>query len=350
MSVLTIEARVPISDSDGEKPSSGIAFTHFFPFGIDDGVSVSAEGMKVVLWFDEQCTYHQRSAEELNRYSRIDATFVNVKVEVLGISEELLNHMQKPAHIDESPPRGWTVASEYIQLAEKVSNAVMKRVNRLISAARNIRGQYWLVPYSLNGKEFTTRFDCSASVNGGPSFRFCPRYDNGVFVRVGGAERYIRDVDWGEIVSFVEGEGKPDLVRELLAGAERLAEQEHYRAALTEAVTALEVAISSFASAPLSTEAFGSILAERLGVASLKNQVSHLGLSGTVNFLLPIIFSEEILPASVLIACQSAVRQRQTVVHQGQRDVNSSFANASVSAIRTLCEILRSLSLDETEV
>lgn len=349
MSMLTIETRVPISDGDGEKPSSGIAFTQFFPIGIDGGASVNAESMKVVLWFDEQCTCHQRSAEELNRYSRIDATFVNVKVEILGLSEELLNHMQKPAHIDESPPRGWTVASEYMQLAEKVANAVMKRVNRLISAVRNIKGQYWLVPYSLNGKELTTRFSCSASVNGGPSFRFRPRYDNAVFVRVGGTERYIREVDWSEIVSFVEGEGKPDLVRELLVGAERLAEQEHYRAALTEAVTALEVAISSFASAPRSAEAFGSILAERLGVASLKNQVSHLGLSGTVNFLLPTIFAEEILPNSMLSACQEAVKQRQTVVHQGQREVKAGFANASISAIRSLCDILHSLSLDSIE-
>lgn len=346
MARLTLDFRLPFSIGSENEFESALYFASFFPLGMENGAAAEENGWKVVIWFDEGCTQYQNRGYDLGKLDYFPVKYFNATVEIDGLSEEFLTYIQNPVPLHPRPKGVWTVESECFQFSRDLVSAVEKRVNRLIAAARIVKGQYWLKPCSLYDREVFQNYECFASIDDKPAFRFCPPFDKDIYVRVPGNERGISSNDWSRIVEFVVGESKPDLVEELLVGAERLAAQEHNRAALTEAVTALEVAIYSFARAPRAEVAFGSVLADRLAVAALKNQVSHLGLSGTINYLLPTVFSEALLPTDTLRACQEAVRQRQTVVHQGQREVEGFFLARSLSAIRDVCRMLRSVSQD----
>ena len=114
--------------------------------------------------------------------------------------------------------------------------------------------------------------------------------------------------------------------------------------ALTEAVSALEVAVHAFGRFPSTEKAFGPILGARLRLSSLSEQVQHIGLSGTVKYLLPAIFPEEKLPTEILQGCQEAVEERQNVIHNGKRDVDSNHTVRYLASIRKLCSILETYS------
>jgi hypothetical protein len=116
---------------------------------------------------------------------------------------------------------------------------------------------------------------------------------------------------------------------------------------LVDAVTALEVAISDFAKSPLPDRAFGRTLADRMAVGSLKAQVEHMGVSGTIRYLFPVIFPDDAVPGDLLKACQRAVDERNNVVHNGQRDVEEKRVLKSVTSIEKLCRILRHLMESE---
>jgi hypothetical protein len=77
-----------------------------------------------------------------------------------------------------------------------------------------------------------------------------------------------------------------------------------------------------------------------MGVDRLQKQVEHMGLSGTIRYLLPLLLPDDELPANVLQGCRDAIDARQNVVHNGQRDVKN--VEGLISSIETCCETLSS--------
>lgn len=350
MPTLTISLKIPFETDPSKEFGSELVFNHWFPDGLEHGIHIIDGDLSIALWFDSSCIPSDKTVDELRRYVHLGLRFVRVRVLLENIPEALLTYMQDPSLGETTTGAYNSLKAEYKQLANRVLASVIKRVNRLIAAARTIKGQHWLQEHTLDINRISNTchsYECIGRIDNGKAFRFAPPSTDTIFILQEGEGQYVSQVDWLEIQNFVIGEGKTDLVRELLAGASRLADVEHYRASLTEAVTALEVAVSAFSRAPKADEAFGSHMAARLSVPSLAKQVSHLGLSGTVNYLLPTILSEEILPTPIITACQEAVRQRQTVVHNGQRDVDEGFAKRSIVAIKQLCDLLESMSPKE---
>ncbi len=80
-----------------------------------------------------------------------------------------------------------------------------------------------------------------------------------------------------------------------------------------------------------------------MGIKGLKNQVDHMGLSGTINYLFPVLFSEDQVSSSILTTCQKALEVRGNVVHNGQREIESKKLITFINGIRQLCEILEKL-------
>jgi hypothetical protein len=225
--------------------------------------------------------------------------------------------------------------------------SVLQRVNRLIAFARSRKGQYWLTEHDIDHDQLRScfhKFDARGRVDEGPWFTFSPPTTDRITIRTGGTNSYIEEGDWSAFRDFVVGAKKPDLVGELLAGAEYLLKAGHCRSALTEAVTALEIVVYRFSRRPKADGGLGDRMAGRLGLSTLSSQVNHLGLSATVKYLLPTILPEDILPFAILSECQEALTQRQNVVHNGQRDVDESFTQRAISAIRRFCSILDSLT------
>lgn len=352
MPILTISLNIPFDLEATNDFGLPIVFSLCFPYGIDNGIQIADSDLRITLWFDPSCVPSERTVDELKRYFNLAVRSVNVRVQLDGLPGALLGYMQDLEFGDPPTDEQKSLDREYEQLATRVLSSVIKRINRLLAAVRTIKGQHWLREQSLNDKsirDWCLSFDCRGRIDDGKEFRFAPATVHPIFVTTGTGEKYVKESDWPQIREFVIGEGKTDLVRELLAGAARLAEEKHYRASLTEAVTALEVALSNFARAPKANEAFGSCMAERLSVPALATQVKHFGLSGTVHYLLPTILSEELLPTGIINACQEAVRQRQNVVHSGQRHLDEGIAHNSIVAIGQLCNLLESLTRTEEQ-
>jgi hypothetical protein len=156
--------------------------------------------------------------------------------------------------------------------------------------------------------------------------------------------RYIARHDWPEAVNFITDVSRPNLVLELLSNSEALASSGYRRSAIIEAITALEVAVTRFADAPEIDSFLETSISSRVDVSALGNQVEHLGLSGTMRYLLPLLFSDSLLPTSLVSQCQQAIRIRGNVVHQGQRDIDPEILMPMLKSIRDTCNILASFT------
>ncbi len=330
-------------------PVSKFTFSHWLPLAEEEAITVREDNMTLTFWFDMSCLGHVSDIDEseLSRYVNVLADKVRAEVVVSNVTDELADYIM---HTDyyrrgfDFSPQEQRLIDEYGALGERVYRFTVSRVNRLISYARVQKGQYWLEEYVM-GPSMSDRFvgfDPAVTTDGSEWVRWVPSNVSQIHVPLMDPSRFIKRDDWTAVSEFVRGRSRTPLVGELLAGAEVLAGNGHRRSALTEAVTALEVAISEFSRQPQAEQAFGNVHADRMDVASLKNQVEHLGISRTVKYLLPVLFTEEQLSTETLRVCQKAVTRRQTVVHQGQRDVREDEISLFLRSIRELCSVLDS--------
>jgi hypothetical protein len=330
---------------------TAITFHQWLPLASDQSIVVSEDRMSLTFWINMDCvrTVSDVKKDDIPRHSNIAVNRIFADVKITGVPDDLGDFIAHTDYYRRSPddhtPEEKRLIPEYERLGKQVYVFTLERLNRLLSFVRSYKGQYWLEDYAVDpdqmGSVFT-KFKARVKVEDSHWTRWHPTQLGGIIkVGPGGSERYISAEDWLRISEFVTSSGKADLVGELLAGAESLAESGRRRSALTEAVTALEVAVSRFAQQPYANSEFGSKFAKRLNLDSLKNQHARLGLSATANYLLPLLFTEDQMPTDVLNGCQEAIAQRQSVVHQGQRDVNESKLYFYLRSIRAMCSILR---------
>ena len=150
--------------------------------------------------------------------------------------------------------------------------------------ARAIKGQYWLLNYPVDLKRlhgYFQSFEALGYIDEGKRFRFQPGTSDCISISMTPEIKYIKEGEWNDVEQFVQGQSRPSMVLELLAGAQQLAGNGYARSALTEAVTALEVAVSDFSRSDKCNQALASKYGPRMGIDRLQKQVDHMGLSGT---------------------------------------------------------------------
>jgi len=347
---IAVQFQIPMSR--GERYNSGLVFKRWLPLNQDNTILANKNGVTVRLWIDQSCLIpNSVPLREINSYVTIFVTHVITEV-VTTVSRELadfiyterdvLEHFPSTEFSDETKA---TLAREYAEVARQVLSAAVESVNRLILYVRNHKGQYWLEPLDMPIADVDVHsanvgFRARVRIPPQDWFRWSPP---GAFVLRAGAsqpERYIAEEDWSDLRSFVTGSSRPELVLELLANAESLADAGRQRSALIEAATALELALSNFARAPL-IGALQDMVNSRVHVKSLKNQVEHLGFLGSLKYLIPLLFTERVLAKKTLEQCWAAVDMRQVVVHGSRRDVPEDRLAVFLSAIRIACRVLR---------
>ncbi|MBX3152720.1 hypothetical protein KF728_21360 [Candidatus Obscuribacterales bacterium] len=323
----------------------GIKLAGWPNFKEHDFPTFSKDGIAVKFSFDNTSAYSPPSFsnEELARISNPPINQVFVNLETKGISAELAEYIMTTKKNWEPPE----LAKEYRDLADTIFDTTMYYLNRLVVFFRTEKGQYWLEEFvdsaqkELNSLGETThpkRVLAEARFDDSDWFRWDPMSHPGVLIFSFGDPRAVTVEDWSRAWDFVGSGRNTDLPLELLVQAETLGENKHDRSALTEAITALEVALSRFAENPASDLFLNDQLRARFGTTRLKNLREHLGLTGTVHYLLPIIFSEAELDSKTLSDCRQAIEQRNNVVHKGQRKVKD--LNKMLAAVRKMVLLL----------
>ncbi len=327
-----------------------MTFARWLPIGDSQAINVEREDIALKLWFDITSTRwaSQHKEEDLPRMTNVLAHRVFADSVVRDVPDDLLEYMAQRDFTRFPTPEEHSLQEQYDEVAERLIVLVLQTLNRLLSYVRSSKGQYWLSEYPIDRGQMSgyyVRFEAKAKSGNGPWFRFGPSNVDSRTIKLLSEERYVRPDEWDDIRAFVGGVARTPLARTLLAGAEALAANGQSRSALTEAVTALEVALYAFARNPNAERAFGPLLAQRINASSLRHQVEHVGLTGSISYLLPVILPESTLPKQVIHGCQLAIAQRQNVVHQGQRDVQAGILRTSLGAIRRMCDLLESLTI-----
>jgi hypothetical protein len=348
---LTVKLTIPVP-CERLVSAPSLTFASWLPIGDAEAIRLDGNEMALKLWFDRTSAWGSPKEEELAYHLNVLVDTIFADVVLRQVPDELAHYMARRDFTRRPTPEEEPLQRQYDEIAYSLFTFVIGTVNRLLSYVRSKKGQYWLGEYPLDRgimASYFNRFEAKATFADHPPFRFGPTQIDERAIEWISEDRYIQKDEWDEIRAFIYGKSRPPLVGTLLAGAEALAARGQNRSALTEATTALEVALYAFAKNPNAESAFGPYLAKRLNVSSLQNQVEHVGLTGSINYLIPTILPEWVLPQHVIEGCQAAIAQRQNVVHQGQREVEAGFLKASLNAIRAMCETLESLTTAEAE-
>lgn len=344
--MLTIRFKVPIvRDGDmSERASGGITFASWLPESKEKAVKVEKDNLVCEIWFDKsviQPTVTQMS--DTKYWTPMEAQFASGFVTVTGISEPLKRYIESSREQREIHE---VLEDEHQQLATNVVHLIIDTYNRIVQYVRNYLGQYWVTETALRSSAYEQclRLKCRVPIDGDLWLLFAPRRGNSMLITVVlDTSRHINEKNWAELCSFVEQNKKSPRYKELFTGAEEIKSYGHNRAALLEAIAALESALQRFAQSPNAEKLYGHKLKSRMESASLTKQVQHMGFSGSIGFLLPVILDEALLPTAIVEGCRIAIEVRNNVVHNGQRDIKPDVLNKSLSSIRGYCAALEAV-------
>jgi len=310
------------------------------------------------LWLDRTCvdySFDEVTDELIGQWVNMPVTRLFVEARPEPISPELANFIRDHADwprqgdilksADETTRR---LAREYQQLGWRILRAVVSAVNRFIAWVYAQKLHYWLHTRDEHAEMMMSRnaeFRARVSIDSGPSLRWCPPSMDKINVGTIGGERGLRAHDWAVLGDFLRSNRRPDLVGELLSNAAALVALGHHRAALIEAVSALEVALRTFARQPDPAALKPPIAGVLDSSQGLRAAVDHLGLSCSLRHLLPVVLAEAALPSNAHKVSCTALDTRQNVVHNGQREVDRDQAQKFIHAITAVAQALQRATL-----
>jgi len=346
--VVTISLTIPLSNEDWGGPC--IIFYQWIPEDITEAIIFSENSNEVLISIDKSCVSNLREVtdEVISEWVNISVSKLNINVILKDVDDDLsqfiYDERERPKEIHHgiSPEdcKYDDLKERYENLGIEVSKLALNAFNRIVSYARNVKGQYWLTEHKFNKNSLNNHYRSKVMIDNGEWFRWCPPSTDSITVYFQGDEIAIKREDWSGASEYVIGKNRPNLIFELLANSRQLFDSGHMRSSVIEAVTALEVSVSKFGS-NANLESLSVITeTERIDMAGLGNQIKHLGLSGSIRYLIPLLFHEDVLPNSVLSKCYKALDVRNNVVHQGQRDVSPSSVREILREVSTFCRTL----------
>lgn len=340
---ILVRMRIPIIPE-----SEAMLFWAWLPMD-EDSLVVKKDGISLRLCFDLTClkgplkpTTVQQLSDPRWRWVWAEEIIADVTVE--GVSDELAEFVMGSGSRQGSNDQE-ALAREYEVLGERVYSFSLSNYNRLVAYARSEMGQHRLEEYPVDPSTMAAvfkRFGAKVRTEGSEWRDWVPTETSSLTIHFPSVSQHMDREDWAKAGQFVNSEEEPSLFKELLAGAHTLTVQQHRRNALVEAVTALEAAVFAFIRSLEGDKTLRSTLDERVSQAKLRKQLREVGLSkaadrirlsGTIRHLLPAILTEEEMPRRLLDACQEAVRQRNSVVHGEQRDVDPQELDSFLSSI-----------------
>jgi len=331
-----------------------MTFNRWIP-GEENPINFKDEQFNLRLWVDEDCIFPKGSDEFVPDWINTDINGVNkikAEIQIQNIDDELatfiyderessrgMHHGIKPTdeRYDDLNIRFNKLGSDTVKLTYEICN-------RFISYVRNEKGQYLLESLTYDKEDLHSVYvqtHVKAKINEGEWFRLNP-YQVGVMaLTLGDNKECITQENWYQIQEFVPTKKRTNLATELISNSMSLLyKYGHSRSALIEAATALEIVLVEF-SKNLDFEKFDLPTdIGRIDIANLGNQVKHLGFSASIRYLLPILFTKEVLSTELINKCQDAILARNGIIHGGQRHIKIDIAEKHVLALKQCSEIL----------
>lgn len=351
MATLTVRHLIPF----GTEPW-GARFVNFYqwaPAGESEALVRRTPAPETRLWFDRSCIDAMTPADDdyISRWVNVNVGKVYVDVLLDGIPDELALFIRderdspRMMHhgITSEQPEYRPLHDAYLELGIKVSEAALTTYNRFVAFMRNYKGQYWLSERPFDRDHISSRnneFHARVCMENYDWVRWCPLHQDTNVPYGHGGKLSLRRDEWPTVQDFIFSNSRPSLVVELLANAQMLIDEGYRRSAIVDAVAALEQAVTTFSQSPRLDGLIPADTLPRIDVPNLKNQVEHMGFTGTMRYLLPLLFPKHILSTELLAQCQEVVDIRNTIAHRGQRDVSEEKVRPLVAALRHACEIL----------
>jgi hypothetical protein len=328
----------------------GPKFYRWLPIGADNGIRLCRDSLELLLWFDAKSAQwaSEVTEETIPRHVNLTAHRIYADITATMGDIELLSYMSSRDFSRVPNEEEERLEERYEAHGREVFSLLRDGVSRLLTFIRVEKGQFWLDPLDIDLDRMASHsaeFEARAQVDNGPWFRWQPTQS--IVLRVeapiypNAPPRFLTATDWPKAQAFVSAGRQPDLTCQLLVAAERFADAGSERVALTEAVTALEIAVSRFMDSPKADYVLSEPIRSRLGFETLGNLHRRRGLTASVAFLLPILFDQSTLPNEVLANCRQAIVERQNVIHGGQRRVDPDKLRNFLGGIRYLCEVLQ---------
>jgi hypothetical protein len=347
---LSFEIRL----GDEDFSSSIIYFNKWIPTELNPIVA-KTENSTLKLWIDKDCiqSVFEKDDERISTWSNISVYKIKASVLITNVNDELATFIyderdsSRELHYVTLPSdeKYNELNKAFIDLGDNALELTYKTCNQIIAYARNEKGQYHLEQLTYDKKMLRSLYihlNAKCQIDNEEWFRWNPSSIDCIDLIIGADEENITEEDWGRIQNFIRSNSRTNLVNELSSNAMSLLfKYGHRRSAVIEASTALEVALSKFSENP-DFEKMG-LLSEtgRIDTKNLKNQIKHLGFSGSMKYLIPIIFNETIFPTELLTKCHNAIDARNNIVHQGQRDISETLAKEYILALKKASETLR---------
>lgn len=325
---LTVDLNVPIP-TEPTIPTPDLTFYRWLPIGMENGIQVKDGRFELFFWFDNKS--HHCGNDDISRHINVLVDHIRVRITVRQVRPDIVIYIRSRPH--QVKDNLW---NDYLCLCKEVLDVFYTHINRLIRYVRSVKGQFWIVefPHDTGRVDRLIAFNAVTNVNG-QQVRFGLGSSEITLTNCDYDDRYLTETDWIAIGDFVRRGGSTLLVDDLLVGAEQLAHNGYCRSALTQAVTALEVAVNCFGKRYAKQT---QTLSRCVGIETLEKQINRLGLTLSIRCLIPLLLPEEILSTQILSGCSDAISARQMVVHNGQRVVRDIIRY--LDCIRKCCKTL----------
>jgi hypothetical protein len=355
----TLIVRFTIPVGENEFAGSCITFQKWIPDGKTFCLIRTRGDIKSEIWLDRSCVscLQEITDELISSWLNIQISKLFVDISFSDLPTKLIQFLREKGQ-KENPDQN-TLSSDdshgelnkaYCDLGVRAISEAIEGYNRVLSYCRNYKGQFWLQERTFNPGLMSSqslKFNAIATISNEKWFRWYPNAPTELKIIVQPETISVTKNDWRKIQEFVSDYNRPDFVLELLANSQSFIAEGYRRSAIIDSVTALEIAISRFADSPNTSLFMTTESVSRVNISRLSTQVKHMGLSGTIGYLLPVLLSEHMLSTDILVKCQRAIEVRNTIVHKGQRDISEREARPLVSAVREMCHILSTLSIQD---
>jgi hypothetical protein len=224
---ITISFTISLSDEAWGGPS--IIFHQWIPENDSDVIVVNDNSKEVRIYIDKSCVSKLGEVTDELISSWVNISVSKLKIEVIleDISDDLANFIYderdspKEIHHGLKPEdNGFESLQErYKDMGIEIAKLSISAVNRIISYARNIKGQYWLTEQKFDENRLNSlnvSFRAKSKIDDGKWFRWCPPNTDRITIYLQSDESSIKKDDWGSISTYVQSKNRPNLILSFL--------------------------------------------------------------------------------------------------------------------------------------